>query len=166
MKTVGLFLFLAIISFASLYILMKKKNVAYVLGCYFLSNILITNTGVIINLNLELTKQDPSSQLIFWTQKIPELSLKPTLLLWFIYILFSKRTIYSKLIYLFIFLTVLVSIEIYFVHINYLEWVHWNVFYGYIRYFFIILLLALYSFYFKRLIYRDKKVNTHDPTSS
>lgn len=166
MKTVGLFLFLAIVSFVSLYILIKKKNVTYFLGCYFVSNILITNTGVIINLNLELTKQDPSSQLIFWTQKIPELSLKPALLLWFIYILFSKRTIYSKLIYLFIFLTALVSIEIYFVHINYLEWVHWNVFYGYIRYFLIIILLAIYSFYFEKLIYRDKKVNTHDPASS
>lgn len=166
MKTMGLFLFLAIVSFVSLYILIKKKNVTYVLGCYFVSNILITNTGVIINLNLELTKQDPSSQLIFWTQKIPELSLKPALLLWFIYILFSKRTIYSKLIYLFIFLTALVSIEIYFVHINYLEWVHWNVFYGYIRYFLIIILFAIYSFYFEKLIYRDKKVNTHDPASS
>jgi hypothetical protein len=157
MKTVWLFVFLAIVSFASLYILMKKRNVAYVLGCYFLSNILITNTGVIINLNLELTKQDPSSQLIFWTQKIPELSLKPALLLWFIHIFFSERTIISKLIYLFIFLTALVSIEIYFVHINYLEWVHWNTFYGYIRYFLIILLLAIYSFYLEKRIYRDEK---------
>jgi len=127
------------------------------LASYFLSNILITNTGVIINLNLELTKQDPSSQLIFWTQKIPELSLKPALLLWFIDILFSKRTIFRKLIYLFIFQTALVSIEIYFVHINYLEWVHWNIFYGYIRYFVIILLLAIYSFYLEKHIYSDKK---------
>lgn len=136
---------------------MKKRSVAYVLASYFLSNILITNTGVIINLNLELTKQDPSSQLIFWTQKIPELSLKPALLLWSIYILFSKRTIFRKLIYLFIFQTALVSIEIYFVHINYLEWVHWNIFYGYIRYFVIILLLAIYSFYLEKRIYSDKK---------
>jgi len=127
------------------------------LASYFLSNILITNTGIIINLNLELTKQDPSSQLIFWTQKIPELSLKPALLLWSIYILFSKRTIFRKLIYLFIFQTALVSIEIYFVHIHYLEWVHWNIFYGYIRYFVIILLLAIYSFYLEKRIYSDKK---------
>ncbi|KIY22186.1 hypothetical protein UB32_09765 [Mesobacillus subterraneus] len=157
MTTVWLFIFLAILSFASLYVLMKKRSVAYVLASYFLSNILITNTGIIINLNLELTKQDPSSQLIFWTQKIPELSLKPALLLWSIYILFSKRTIFRKLIYLFIFQTALVSIEIYFVHINYLEWVHWNIFYGYIRYFVIILLLAIYSFYLEKRIYSDKK---------
>ncbi len=160
MKTVWFFLILAIISFIFLYILKKKMNVTNVLGCYFFSNILLTNSGVIINLNLELTKQDPSSQLIFWTQKIPELSLKPALLLWLIYILFSNRTIFSKLIYSFIFLTALVSIEIYFVHINYLEWVNWNVFYSYVRYCLIILLLAIYSFYLEKLINRSKEVNT------
>ncbi len=89
-------------------------NVTNILGCYFFSNILLTNTGVIINLNLKLTTQDPSSQLIFWTQKIPELSLKPALLLWLIYILFSNRTIFSKLIHSSIFLTALVSIELIF----------------------------------------------------
>lgn len=159
MKTVWFFLILAILSFISLYILMKKMNVTNVLGCYFLSNILLTNTGVIINLNLKLTKQDPSSQLIFWTQKIPELSLKPALLLWLIYILFSNKTIFSKLFQLFIFLTALVSIEIYFVHIKYLEWVNWNVFYSSLRYSLIILLLAIYSFYLEKLIYKDKEVN-------
>lgn len=81
MKTLWLFLILGIFSIISLYVLMKKMNVTNVLGCYFLSNILITNTGVIINLNLKLTKQDPASQLVFWTQKIPELTLKPALLL-------------------------------------------------------------------------------------
>jgi hypothetical protein len=160
MKTVLVFLILAILSFISLYILMKKMNVTNVLGCYFLSNILLTNTGVIINLNLKLTKQDPSSELIFWTQKIPELSLKPALLLWIIYILFSNRTIFIKLIHLSIFLTALVSIEVYFVQINYLEWVNWNVFYSYVRYILIILLLAIYSFYLEKLIYRNKEVNT------
>lgn len=160
MKTVWLFLILAILSFISLYILMKKMNVTNVLGCYFLSNILITNTGVIINLNLKLTKQDPSSQLIFWTQKIPELSLKPALLLWLIYFLFSNSSIFSKLIHLFIFLTALISIEIYFVQIGYLEWVNWNVFYGYSRYSLIIILLAIYSFYLEKLIKRDKEVKT------
>jgi hypothetical protein len=160
MNTVLIFLVLAIISYIFLYILMKKMNVTNVLGCYFLSNILLTNTGVIINLNLKLTKQDPTSELIFWTQKIPELSLKPTLLLWLIYILFSNRTIFNKLIHLFLFLTALVSIELYFVHIKYLEWVNWNVFYSYIRYILIILLLAIYSFYLEKLIYRDKGVNT------
>jgi len=159
-KTLWLFLILAIFSMLSLYILMKKMNVINVLGCYFLSNILITNTGVIINLNLKLTKQDPSSQLIFWTQKIPELSLKPALLLWLIYIFFSKRSIFSKLIYLFIVLTGLISIEIYFVQIGYLEWVNWNVFYGYLRYSLIIFLLAIYSFYLEKLINRDKEVKT------
>ncbi|GAE44761.1 hypothetical protein JCM21738_1500 [Mesobacillus boroniphilus JCM 21738] len=69
MQTVGLFLILAILSLISLYFLIKKMNVTNILGCYFLSNILITNTGLIINLNLKLTKQDPSSELIFWTQK-------------------------------------------------------------------------------------------------
>jgi len=160
MKTVWLFLFLAMVSIISLYILVKKMNVTYVLGCYLLSNILITNTGVIINLNLELTKQDPTSQLIFWTQKIPEMSLKPVLLLWTIYILFSKRAISSKLMYLSLFLTALVSIEIYFVHINYLEWINWNAFYGYLRYSLIILLLALYSYYLEKLIDRDKEVKS------
>lgn len=160
MKTVWLFLILAILSFVSLYILIKKMNVTNVLANYFFSNILITNTGVIINLNLKLTKQDPSSQLIFWTQKIPELSLKPTLLLWLIYILFSKRTILSKLIYSIIFLTALISIEIYFVHIKYLQWVNWNVFYSYLRYSVIIFLLATYSNYLEKLIYKNKEVNT------
>jgi hypothetical protein len=160
MKTVLVFLILAIVSFISLYILMKKMNVTNVLGSYFLSNILLTNTGVIINLNLKLTKQDPSSELIFWTQKIPELSLKPALLLWIIYILFSNRTIFTKLIHLFIFLTALVSIEVYFVQINYLEWVNWNVFYSYARYILIISLLAVYSFYLEKLIYRNREVNT------
>lgn len=157
---VVVFLLLAILSFISLYILMKKMNVINVLGCYFLSNILITNTGVIINLNLQLTKQDPHSQLIFWTQKIPELSLKPALLLWFIYMLFSKRTFFSKLLQFFICLTALISIEKYFVFIGYLEWVNWNVFYSSLRYSLIILLLAIYSFYLKKLIYRDKEVYT------
>jgi hypothetical protein len=160
LTTIGLFLVLAIFSILSLYILKKKMNVTNLLGCYFFSNILITNTGVIINLNLKLTKQDPSSQLIFWTQKIPELSLKPILLLWLIYILFSNRTIYRKIIHLFLFLTALVSIELYFVHIGYLEWVKWNVFYGYLRYIFIILLLAVYSYYLEKLINRDKEVKT------
>jgi hypothetical protein len=160
MKSLWLFIMIAIVSFSSLYILMKKMNVINVLGCYFLSNVLITNTGVIINLNLKLTKQDPTSPLIFWTQKFPELSLKPALLLWLIYILFSKRNILSKLIHLFIFLTALVSSEIYFVHIGYLEWVNWNVFYSYLRYSLIIFLLAIYSFYLERLINRDKEVNT------
>ncbi len=160
MKTLWLFIILAIISFVSLYILMKKMNVTNVLGCYFLSNILITNTGVIINLNLKLTKQDPTSTLIFWTQKFPELSLKPALLLWLIYILFSKRSMISKLIHLFIFLTALVSSEIYFVHVGYLEWVNWNVFYSYVRYCLIILLLAIYSFYLEKLITRNKEVDT------
>lgn len=158
-KTLWFFLILGILSFIYLYILMKKMNVTNVLGCYFLSNILITNTGLIINLNLELTKQAPN-QLIFWTQKIPELSLKPALLLWFIYILFSKRTIMSKLIYLFIFLTALVSIEIVFVHMGYLEWVNWNVFYSCLRYSLITLLLAIYSFYLEKLIHKEKEVNT------
>lgn len=135
-------------------------NVLNILGCYFLSNILIVNTGVIVNLNLKLTKQDPTSQLIFWVQKIPELSLKPALLIWVIYILLSNRSIFSKLIHLFIFLTALISIELYFVHVGYLEWVNWNVFYGYLRYSLIILLLALYSFYLEKLINRDKVVNT------
>lgn len=157
MQTLWLFLLLGIVSIISLYILMKRKNIAYVLGCYFSSNILITNSGVIINLNLELTKQDSTSQLIFWTQKIPELSLKPALLLWIIYILSSERTKASKLIYLFTFLTALVSIEIYFVHINYLQWVHWTVFYGYLRYFLIILVLAIYSFYLEKCICRNEK---------
>lgn len=158
MKTLWLFLIIAILSFISLYILMKKMNVTNVLGCYFLSNVLITNTGIIINLNLKLTKQDPSSQLIFWTQKIPELSLKPALLLWLIYILFSNRTFFSKLIHLLILLTALFSIEIYFVHIKYLEWVKWNAFYSYLRYILIILLLAIYSFYLEKLINRNKEV--------
>lgn len=155
-----LFQLLAIFSIISLYFLLKKMNVINVLGCYFLSNILITNTGVIINLNLKLTKQDPSSQLIFWTQKIPEMSLKPALLLWLIYILFSNRSIFRKFIHLFIFLTALISIEIYFVQIGYLEWVNWNVFYGYLRYSLIILLLAIYSFYLEKLINRDRVVGT------
>ncbi|MEH7883402.1 hypothetical protein V7654_03650 [Bacillus sp. JJ1609] len=166
MKTLWLFLVSSIFSIISLFILMKKMNVTNVLGCYFLSNILITNTGVIINLNLKLTKQDPSSQLIFWTQKIPELTLKPALLLWLIYILFSNRSIFSKLIHLFVFLTALISIEIYFVQIGYLEWVNWNVFYGYLRYSLIILLMAIYSFYLEKLINRDKEVKTDDFTSS
>jgi hypothetical protein len=160
MKTLWLFIILAIFSFISLYILIKKMNVINVLGCYFLSNVLITNTGVIINLNLKLTKQDPSSQFIFWIQKIPELSLKPALLIWLIYILFSNRTIFSKLIHISIFLTALVSTEIYFVHIGFLEWVNWNVFYGFMRYSLIILLLAIYSFYLEKLINRDKEVKT------
>ena len=158
MKTLWLFLILAIFSIISLYILIKKMNVTNVLGCYFLSNILITNTGLIINLNLKLTKQDPSSQLIFWTQKIPELSLKPALLLWLIYLLFSKSSIFIKLMHLFIFLTALISIEIYFVQIGYLEWVNWNVFYGYLRYSLIIILLAIYSFYLEKLINRSNEV--------
>jgi hypothetical protein len=155
MKTLWLFLLLAIFSIISLYILMKKKNVTSVLVYYFFSNILITNTGVIINLNLKLTKQDPSNELIFWTQKIPELTLKPALLLWLIYIL-SNRSIFSKLIYLFIFLTALIYIEIYFVQIGYLEWGNWNIFYGYLRYSLIILLLAIYFIYFENLINRNE----------
>jgi hypothetical protein len=160
LTTIGLFLVLAIFSILSLYILKKKMNVINLLGCYFFSNILITNTGVIINLNLKLTKQDPTSQLIFWTQKIPELSLKPILLLWLIYILFSNKTIARKFIHLCLFLSALVSIELYFVHIGYLEWVNWNLFYGYLRYIFIILLLAVYSYYLEKLIIRDNEVKT------
>ncbi|MGD6777989.1 hypothetical protein ACQCT3_10330 [Sutcliffiella horikoshii] len=159
MKTLWLFIILAILSFISLYILTKKMNVTNILGCYFFSNILITNTGLIINLNLELTKQEPG-QLIFWAQKIPELSLKPALLLWIIYILFSNRTIFSKFIHLLIFLTALISTELLFVHIGYLKWVDWNVFYSYLRYALIILLLTIYSFYFEKLICRGKEVNT------
>lgn len=135
-------------------------NVTNVLGSYFFSNILITNSGVILNLNLKLTKQDPSSQLIFWTQKIPELSLKPALLLWLIYILFTKKSIVSKLIHLFVFLTALICIEIYFVKIGYLEWVNWNVLYGYLRYSLIIIVLAIYSFYLDKLINSSIEVKT------
>jgi hypothetical protein len=160
LKSLWLFIIFALLSFISLYILMRKLNVTQVLGCYFFSNILITNSGVIINLNLKLTKQDPTSHLIFWTQKIPELSLKPALLLWLVYFLFSNRSILSKLINLFVFLTALISIELYFVLIGYLEWVNWNVLYGYLRYCLIILFLAIYSFYLEKLINKNKEVIT------
>ncbi|KAA0548439.1 hypothetical protein FZW96_07650 [Bacillus sp. BGMRC 2118] len=160
MNTVWGFLILAIISFISFFILLKKMEIATFIGCYFLSNILITNTGIIINLNLKLTKQDPTSELIFWTQKIPELSLKPALLLWLVYILFSNRTIFSKCIYSFIMISALISIELYFVHINYLEWVNWNVCYSYVRYGLIIFLLAVYFYYLEKLIDKNKEVNT------
>lgn len=160
MISVLLFLILAIVSFVSLTFLMKKMNVVNVLGSYFLSNILLTNTGVIINLNLKLTYQDPYSELIFWTQKIPELSLKPALLLWLIYVLFSNRTIFSKLIHFVLFLSALVSIEVYFVQINYLEWINWNVFYSYLRYSLIVLLMAVFSFYLEKGMQRNKEVNS------
>ncbi|MBH9968041.1 hypothetical protein [[Bacillus] enclensis] len=160
MISVWLFLILALLSFLSLYVLMKKMNVIHVIGGYLLSNILLTNTGVIINLNLKLTWQDPYSELIFWTQKIPELSLKPALLLWIIYILFSGRTVLEKLVSVFILLTALVSIEVYFVSIHYLEWVNWNVFYSYLRYIFILLLMAVYAFYLEKGMDRNKEVNT------
>jgi hypothetical protein len=143
-----------------MYKLMKKMNIASVFGYYFLSNILITNSGLIINLNLKFTKQDPTSQLIFWVQKIPELTLKPALLMWLLYILFSNRSFLGKVIYLFMLLTALISIEIYFETIGYLEWVNWNVFYGYLRYSFITLLLVMYGFYFEKLINRDSEVKT------
>lgn len=160
MISVWLFLILTIVSFVSLYFLMKKMNVVNVLGSYFLSNILLTNTGVIINLNLKLTYQDPYSELIFWTQKIPELSLKPVLLLWLVYVLFSKRTIFTKLILFILFLSALVSIEVYFVQIDYLEWIHWNVFYSYLRYSLIVLLMAVFSFYLEKGMQRNKEVNS------
>ncbi len=160
MISVWLFLILALLSFLSLYVLTKKMNVIHVIGGYLLSNILLTNTGVIINLNLKLTWQVPYSELIFWTQKIPELSLKPALLLWIIYILFSGRTVLEKLVAVFVLLTALVSIEVYFVSINYLEWVHWNVFYSYLRYILILLLMAVYAFYLERGMHRNKEVNT------
>lgn len=160
MISVWLFLILALLSFLSLYVLMKKMNVIHVIGGYLLSNILLTNTGVIINLNLKLTWQDPYSELIFWTQKIPELSLKPALLLWIIYILFSGRTVLEKLVTVFVLLTALVSIEVYFVSIHYLEWVNWNVFYSYLRYIFILLLMAVYAFYLEKGMDRNKEVNT------
>lgn len=160
MISVWLFLILALLSFLSLYVLTKKMNVIHVIGGYLLSNILLTNTGVIINLNLKLTWQDPYSELIFWTQKIPELSLKPALLLWIIYILFSGRTVLEKLVTVFVLLTALVSIEVYFVSIHYLEWVNWNVFYSYLRYIFILLLMAVYAFYLEKGMDRNKEVNT------
>jgi hypothetical protein len=160
MGTLWLFLILTVLSIISLSVLMKKMNVTNVVGCYLLSNILITNTGVIINLNLKLTKQDPTSQLIFWTQKLPELSLKPALLVWLTFILFSKRFLFSKIVYFFSFLTALISIEKYFVYIGYLEWLNWNVFYGYLRYSLIIFLLAIYSYYLEKLINRNKEVIT------
>jgi len=159
-KILWVFIILAILSILSIYFLIKKMNVTNVLGSYFFSNILITNSGVILNLNLKLTKQDPSSQLIFWTQKIPELSLKPALLLWLIYILFTKKSIVSKLIHLFVFLTALICIEISFVKIGYLEWVNWNVLYGYLRYSLIIIVLAIYSFYLDKLINSSIEVKT------
>ena len=160
MISVWLFLILELLYFLSLYVLTKKMNVIHVIGGYLLSNILLTNTGVIINLNLKLTWQDPYSELIFWTQKIPELSLKPALLLWIIYILFSGRTVLEKLVSVFILLTALVSIEVYFVSIHYLEWVNWNVFYSYLRYIFILLLMAVYAFYLEKGMDRNKEVNT------
>lgn len=160
MISVWLFLILAIISFVSLYFLMKKMNVVNVLGSYFLSNILLTNTGVIINLNLKFTYQDPDSELIFWTQKIPELSLKPVLLLWLVYVLFSNRTTITKLIHFVLFLSALVSIEVYFVQINYLEWINWNVFYSYLRYSLIVLLMAVFPFYLEKGMQRNKEVNS------
>ena len=160
MISVWIFLILALLSFLSLYVLTKKMNVIHVIGGYLLSNILLTNTGVIINLNLKLTRQDPYSELIFWTQKIPELSLKPALLLWIIYILFSGRTVLEKLVTVFVLLTALVSIEVYFVSIHYLEWVNWNVFYSYLRYIFILLLMAVYAFYLEKGMDRNKEVNT------
>ena len=135
-------------------------NVVNVLGSYFLSIILLTNTGVIINLNLKLTHQDSYSELIFWTQMIPELSLKPVLLLWLVYVLFSNRTIFTKLIHFILFLSALVSIEVYFVKIDYLEWINWNVVYSYLRYSLIVLLMAVFSFYLEKGMQRNKEVNS------
>ncbi|MCA1054949.1 hypothetical protein LCM10_08125 [Rossellomorea aquimaris] len=159
MISLWLYLILALLSFVSLYVLMKKMNIVHVIGGYFLSNIILTNTGVIINLNLELTTQDPYNELVFWTQKIPELSLKPALLLWIIYLLFSGRSLLKKLIQVSILLTALVSIEVYFVSIHYLEWVNWNVFYSYLRYILIVLLMAVYVFYLEKAMHRSKEVN-------
>ena len=91
---------------------------------------------------------------------IPELSLKPVLLLWLVYVLFSNRTIFTKLIHFILFLSELVSIEVYFVKIDYLEWINWNVVYSYLRYSLIVLLMAVFSFYLEKGMQRNKEVNS------
>ncbi|WP_078428659.1 hypothetical protein [Alkalihalobacterium alkalinitrilicum] len=137
------FIILTILLITSVFILKRKMNGLSIIGCYLSSNIFIELSGVIININLKLT-QSPDEAMSLWTQKIASIGAKPLLVIWAIFIFYSDLKLFIKATIITFFIFSLVSFELLFIKLGFLEFVKWNTFYEFLRYLGIFILTALY----------------------
>lgn len=140
---IWIFITLTIMLIASLYPLKKKMNGLTIIGCFMFSNIMIELSGIIISINLELTKT-PNESISLWTQKIASIGTKPLIIVWLIYFIFANIKIIYKLFIVLLFIVVLVSFELLFIKVGFLIFENWNTFYESLRYLLIIILTVIY----------------------
>lgn len=129
---------------ASLLFLKNKMDGLMILGCYMASNILIEFTGIIININLKLT-ESPDEAVSLWTQKIASIGAKPIIVIWIVYMIFSKKHPFAKVTIATLLLFSLLTFELLFIKVGFLEFVKWNTFYEFLRYVGIIIVTLIYA---------------------
>lgn len=110
------FIILTIVLFVSLFRLKGRLDGIIIIGCIMVSNILIELSGIIININLELT-QSPAEAISLWTQKIASIGTQPLLIVWIIAALLMKKGIHKWAIVMLLMFS-LVAIELIFVPIS------------------------------------------------
>lgn len=151
------FIILTILLLTSLYILKQKMNWLSIIGCYMSSNILIEFSGILINLNLKFT-QSPDQAISLWTQKLASIWTKPIIVIWCIFIIYSNLKLFSKGIIVTLLIFSLVSFELLFIKVGFLEFVQWNTFYEFLRYLGVIIFTALYAKILMKLIIKELTV--------
>lgn len=154
MVILWMLIILTLLLIASLYKLKSKMNVLTILGCYLFSNILIELSGIIINLNLGLT-ESPNDALSLWPQKVASIGAKPILIIWAISFLFSDMNIYKKIMISLLILFSLVSFELLFIKVGFLEFSNWNTFYEFLRYVIIVIFTAIYVVVLQKFINKE-----------
>lgn len=154
MVLLWIFIIFTILLIASLFILKTKMNGLTIIGCYLSSNILIEYSGIIMNINLKLT-QSPDESISLWTQKVASIGAKPIIVIWAIFIFYSNLKDITKLIVITLFISSLVSFELIFIKLGFLEFVNWNTFYEYLRYLGIFILTAIYVKILNNLIKKE-----------
>lgn len=147
------FIILTIVLFVSLFRLKGRLDGIIIIGCIMVSNILIELSGIIININLELT-QSPAEAISLWTQKIASIGTQPLLIVWIIAALLMKKGIHKWAIVMLLMFS-LVAIELIFVALGFLSFIHWNVFYETLRYIIIVGLTVIYARYLTKLLQKE-----------
>ncbi len=128
-----------------------------IIGCYMFSNILIEFTGILININLNLTRS-PDEAISLWTQKVASIGSKPIIVIWIIFIIYSHLKLWTKVIIGTVLIFSLVSFELIFIHLGFLEFVQWNIFYEFLRY----LVIVVLTVYYKKILenFMEKELST------
>ena len=128
-----------------------------IIGCYMFSNILIEFTGILININLNLTRS-PDEAISLWTQKVASIGSKPIIVIWIIFIIYSHLKLWTKVIIGTVLIFSIVSFELIFIHLGFLEFVQWNIFYEFLRY----LVIVVLTVYYKKILenFMEKELST------